>query len=256
MNPRHLLLPPLLAALAGCAAHPHAMATVAAAPSAKVAESDPGMSSVSENDLYLGIVDGLIKQERYDAAIAFLDQYATKRLPTPRYQLLRGQALAGAKHYDDAVASYLLAAKAGLAAEAYNGIGRAEAERQRWPEAATDFRFSAQRDPTNAEYLNNLGYAELQQPGQSALAVADLKKAYELQPGSVLIRNNLILAAAMTADQTQVSTLLGVINDSKERDAVSHFTAQWVSGQGGNPAATGLVSTGKGAIPRNEKAVP
>ena len=121
------------------------------------------MDKTEQADLYLGVVSGLIKQGRYEAAIAFLDRYAQEQSVTPRYRLLRGDALLGAKQYDDAAVAYSLAAQSEFAAQAYNGLGRVEGARGRWNVAVTDFQRASMLDPVNAGYLNNLGYAKLRQ---------------------------------------------------------------------------------------------
>jgi Flp pilus assembly protein TadD len=222
---------PLLALLAaGCAgmAHPRPAAKAAAA-----APADTALDGPAQSELYLGIVAGLIRQQRYGAAVAFLDDYAAKQPPGARYEMLRGDAMLGAGRHEEAVAAYTAALAYGSRAPAYNGIGRALSEQKRWAEAALNFRRAVTLDPTNADYLNNLGYAELKQDGPNArAAIADLRQAHELEPGSARIRNNLILAAAMNQDQAQYAALLSGISDSRERGDVARFAARWTGWSG------------------------
>lgn len=236
MKPRGLLLLSL-AALAGCSTTPKWASLTAPAP----AQADAPLSKTAEADLYLGIVNGLIKQGRYEAAIAFLDQYKESQAQSPRYQLLRGEALLGAKRYADADLAFNAAVKSDLAAQAWSGLGRVEAAQGRWDTATDDFAHASRLDPANPSYLNNLGYAKLQQGetgGQLAGAETDLKRAYELDPNSNTIRNNLILAANLSNDHTQLSMMLAMIGDMQQRSRVMDFAKTWSAGQDGDTAAS------------------
>lgn len=212
-----------LLALAGCATTPQWAAAPAADPAAA------SFSKTAEADLYLGIVDGLIRQGRFEAAIAFLDQYKTVQASSPRYQLLRGDALLGARHLDEAAIAYRVAASSPFAAKAYGGLGRVAAARGDWQGAGDAFARASALDPANANYLNNEGYARLHREGasQAAAALNNFKRAYELDPQSSTIRNNLIIAADRAGDQHQLSLLLAGIEDEKKRVQVMDFAKAW-----------------------------
>lgn len=220
----------LLPLLAGCATVSQVATRMAAAQPAPDAFSDK-----TQEDLYLGIIDGLIKQGRYEAALAFLDQYRT---PSPRSLVLRGDALVGAGYPLEAIPAYKAATQSAYGAQAYNGMGRAESAHGAWAAAIEDFRRASAIEPANAEYLNNLGYARLQLKAQGSLAVAteDLKRAHELDPDSAAIRNNLILASYMANDHARMQGLLDTISDSGQRAAVKTFVNSWPGG--GQPGAT------------------
>jgi tetratricopeptide (TPR) repeat protein len=211
----------VLLVLAGCATTPRTADSLSS-PSASFGKA-------AEADLYLGIVDGLIRQGRYEAAIAFLDEYKVSQAASPRYQLLRGDASLGAKRYDDAIAAYKVAAGSGFAARAYSGLGRVAAAQGDWSAAAADFTRASVLDPANAAYLNNIGYAKLHLGGNANVttALTDLKRAHELDPDSGTIRNNLILAANLTGDQAQLSQLLAAISDNGQRARVTAFAKSW-----------------------------
>jgi tetratricopeptide (TPR) repeat protein len=240
MRPRGLLLLSLIA-LAGCSTTPKwASLTAPSQP-----QADAPLSKTAQADLYLGIVNGLIKQGRYEAAIAFLDQYKESQAQSPRYQLLRGEALLGAKQYDDADLAFNAAVKSDQAAQAWCGLGRVEAARGRWDAATKDFAQASHLDPANASYLNNLGYAKLQQGATGApldAAETDLKRAYELDPNSNTIRNNLILAANLSNDHSQLSMLLAMIGDMQQRGQVMDFAKNWSAGHddGAAPSVGGI----------------
>lgn len=184
----------------------------------------------AQSELYLGVVDGLIRQERYEAAIAFLAKYQKSASLTPRYHKLAGDALAGAGRTEEALAAYRLALDSDMAASAYNGMGRALSARGRWADAAEDFRQAATMDPANAIYLNNFGYAQLKQNYRGpALApvVSELQRAHELDPGSNLIRDNLALALALAGRRTELQALLDAIPAPDHREQVADFSVAW-----------------------------
>jgi Flp pilus assembly protein TadD len=227
--------------LAGCATASHP-----ASPSQSLAPAtEVSLAPASQSDLYLGVVDGLIRQQRYEAAIAFLAKYQKSQALTPRYHKLAGDALAGAGRTDEALAAYRQALKSDFAAEAYNGIGRALSASGKWVEASENFRQAATLDPSNAGYLNNFGYAQLKQNFRGpdlAPVVSELQRAHELDPGSSLIRDNLALALALSGSHAQFLTFLETIPDPGRRKQVAEFSATWTPSWTGD---TGL----KGSAP-------
>jgi len=181
-------------------------------------------------ELYLGIVDGLIRQQRYEAAIAFLAKYQKTGALTPRFRVLAGKALAGAGRYEEAITSFRNALKSDLQSSALNGIGEAEASRGNWRAAANDFRQASLDDPANADYLNNLGFALLkQQPCDPGSAANALERAYELAPRSRRIRNNLVLATARAGQTEKFKALLNTEPDSRRREKMAKLAAAWTS---------------------------
>jgi Flp pilus assembly protein TadD len=196
----------------------------------------PGMAMPppSQAELYLGVVDGLIRQKRYEAAIAFLAKYQKSQVLTPRYHKLAGDALAGAGRIDEAIAAYRQILKTALAPEAYNGIGKALSARGAWSEAAENFRQAATLDPSNASYLNNFGYAQLEQDFRGpdlAPVVSELRRAHELDPGSNRIRDNLALALSLSGSEAQFRAFLNTIADPAHRKQVADFSATWKPGK-------------------------
>jgi Flp pilus assembly protein TadD len=185
-----------------------------------------GLSDQAQEKLYLGVIEGLIRQGRYQAALAFLDEY---KVASARAEILRGNALLGAGYPHEAIPVYRRAVDSDYAAAAYNGMGRSEAARGGWADAVEDFRRASAIEPANAEYLNNLGYARLHLGSAECgpLAESDLSRAYELDPGSQTIRNNLILAAGMSDDPARRSALLETIADTDKRGAVARFADEW-----------------------------
>lgn len=227
--------------VSGCATQTHVTARTETA----LAEPAAAMTPAAQADLYLGIVDGLIRQQRYEAAIAFLAKFQKTEALTPRYHKLAGDALSGAGRIDEAIAAYRQALQSDLAPQAYNGIGRAQSIRGNWVLAADNFRQAATLDPANAAYLNNFGYAQLKQDFRGpALApvVSELQRAHELDPDSNLIGANLALALSLSGSRAQLIAFLDTIADPARRKEIAAFSANWA------PAWTG--DTGiKGAVP-------
>lgn len=187
--------------------------------------------------LYLTIVEGLIDQGRYRAALGYLDQYAVAEKKTPRYTVLRGEALLGVERYDEAAAAFADLAGTDLAAAGHNGLGRVAAARERWPEAESHFTRAVTERPSNADYLNNLGFAELHLgDGMLSRAEFNLRQAQEIEPNSASIRNNLVLALMMAGKDSEARALLERIAVPRERVAVQKFASDWVLAQSKAPA--------------------
>ena len=151
------------------------------------------------------MIGGLLEQQHYGAALAFLDDYALRQkdLDAAVIGCLRGDALQGLKpryrQMKPTIAGMARLGKTDLAAVKYgwNGKGAqvaaasaAALEKRRNPisgESAVEIR------PANAQFLNNLAFA-MMHLGQGASSVFHFRQAHELDPGSSLIRNNLIIA--------------------------------------------------------------
>jgi Flp pilus assembly protein TadD len=210
-----------LFALGGCAtsfsdtqsAHSALAHSAAAAP-------DKSLSGQRETQLYFNVIEGLIKQQRCGAALAFLDDFAKSGKPQePRYWLLRGNAALGVGRDKDAAAAFSKLEATPLAADGWNGDGRVAAARQDWRGANLQFRKAVADDPSNADFLSNLAFAELRL-GKGTDAAALLRQAHELAPGSELIRNNLIIALTLTGDSSEANDLLQSIHDDARRRQV------------------------------------
>ena len=190
------------------------------APSIKTTGQPRGTTASNEAQLYLSIVDGLENESRYGAALSFLESYAQCREPaTPRYWFLRASAELGLGRNQDALASFARLDNTPLAGQGWNGRGRLAAARQDWQTAAENFQHAIESDPTNANFLNNLAFADMHL-GKADNSAMWLRQAHELNPGSELIRNNLIMALTLTGDQQGADGLIAAISDPAHRDAV------------------------------------
>lgn len=199
-----------------------------AAVSPRANEVQP-LDSASTTQLYLSVVNGLLRQERYRAALAYLDQYAVKEKKTPYFRELYGEALLGTGQYDAAASSFAALEGTNLAPEGFNGLGRVAAAQGDWPAAAGYFQQAVDARPSSAEFLNNLGYAQLCAGGDMlAAAEFNLRQAQELDPGSESIRTNLLIALMMAGKNDEARRLLSAIPASHQRAEVQNFAAAWV----------------------------
>jgi len=202
-------------ALAGCGS---VSSPLPAKPADMAPLASPGGASGDEAALYLDVVNGLVEQKRYAAAIAFLDGYAAKKVKLEaRYWLLRGNALAGLNREEDARAAYAQLDSTPLAAEGWNGKGRVAAARQEWRIAASNFQEAVRNQPSNPDFLNNLAFADMQF-GENDQSAFYLRQALELRPGSSLIRNNLLIALTLAGDQAGAEAILRTVKDAPERE--------------------------------------
>lgn len=173
-----------------------------------------------EEALYLGIVDGLIKQSRQGAALAFLDSYRqTGQALSPRYWLLRGDALVGVHRNVEAIEAYSKLRETALAPRGWNGQGKIAAETGDWISAEVDFHKAVEGDPANADFINNLAFAELH-IDRAANAASWLQQAHELEPSSDRILTNLVIALTATGDTAHANSIIAEIGDSARREAM------------------------------------
>lgn len=222
---RRTLVFSLCLALGGCAEYDFDPITAVSPRASEVQTLD----NASTTRLYLSVVNGLLGQGRYRAALAYLDQYAVKEKKTPYFQQLYGEALLGTEQYDAAASSFASLKGTDLAPEGSNGLGRVSAAQGDWPAAADHFQQAVALRPSSAEFLNNLGYAQLCM-GEETLKAAEfsLRQAQELDPTSESIRTNLLIALMMAGKNDDARRLLAGIPLSREREQVQSFAAGWV----------------------------
>lgn len=229
---RRLLLAALCAAaplLAGCDKQNMSSLGMLGASSSE-AKAPP---EASTSELYLTIVQGLIDQGRYRAALGYLDQYAVTEKKSPRFNMMHGEALLGVGKHDEAAKAFAALEGTDLAAVGYNGLGRVAASRGDWAQAEGHFAQAVAARPSSADYLNNLGFAEIHIGGDAALAKAEfnLRQAQELSPASASIRNNLVLALTMAGKEDEARAVIDGIATPRERAEVQKFAADWVHGK-------------------------
>src|SRR5690606_27881084 len=119
------------------------------------------LDEASTSRLYLSVVNGLLEQGRYRAALAYLDQYAVQEKKTSYFMELYGEALLGTERYDDAAEAFASLEGTEREPQGFSGLGRVNAAKGDWPSAVTHFKQAVAARPSSAEFLNNLGYAQL-----------------------------------------------------------------------------------------------
>ncbi len=181
---------------------------------------NPDSAAGGESKLYLSVVEGLMRQRRESAALAFLDGYSQSGEElSPRYWLLRGNALLGLGRDSDAAAAFSKLQGTSLTAHGWNGKGRVAADERNWEEAEKDFGNAVRDDPANPDFLNNLAFADLNLHDAEG-AAARLQQAHELDPGSDRIRVNLIIALTLKGDSKRADLVTADIKDTGHREAV------------------------------------
>jgi Flp pilus assembly protein TadD len=173
-----------------------------------------------ESKLYLNIIEGLMKQGRHSAALAFLDGYSQSGEElSSRYWLLRGNALLALGRDGDATGAFSKLQDTSLMAQGWNGMGRIAAAEHDWAEAEKDFGKAVDGDPANPDFLNNLAFTDLNLHKVDN-AVTRLQQAHELDPGADRIRTNLIIALTLKGDSARADLFIAGIKDGDRREAV------------------------------------
>ncbi|MBO6635651.1 tetratricopeptide repeat protein [Parvibaculum sp.] len=186
------------------------------------------LDDASTSKLYLSVVNGLLEQGRYHAALAYLDQYAVQEKKTPYFTELYGEALLGTEQYNKAAEAFAELEDTERESEGFSGLGRVSASSGDWAGAVVYFKRAVASRPSSAEYLNNLGYAQLCAGGAVREAEFNLRQAQELDPSSASIRNNLVIALLLSGKDNEARRLLSGIPTARERAEVQKFAADWL----------------------------
>ena len=180
------------------------------------------MYAAHTRKLFLIVVDGLRKQGRSRAALAFLADY-NRQFPNDREaMLLQAECLLDTGAFEQAKPIYTALATGPSAAAAYAGLGNIAAAGHDWANATSQFEEATRRDPSNAAYVNDLGFA-LVHIGQYDRGLAKLQEATQLDPASRTARNNLILGMTLAGHPNQAAELVETIADPRDRDNASQL---------------------------------
>lgn len=157
-----------------------------------------------DRKLYLSLIQAMQTKGLFYASLAHIDAFERKYGVAPDVELLRGDALretgqnaAALSAYRGAVASADTGAHASdaatdAAAHAQHGIGRVMAAEGDYPRAIDALNQAVVLNPTNIDFLNDLGFAYLAS-GQTPLARLPIAKAAELGPDNKKVIANLAL---------------------------------------------------------------
>lgn len=175
-----------------------------------------GLDAARTRKLFLILVRGLRQQGRSRAALAFLTDYNRRFPGDPEALRLQADCLFDIAAYDRAGALYAQLRAGPQAAAANAGLGRIAAERRDWPQAVRWFTAATSLAPTNADDVNNLGFA-LIRTGHYRHGLNLLRQATQLDPASRIIRNNLILGLTLAGQEPKAARLVRDIKNPRDR---------------------------------------
>ncbi|MFC0303277.1 tetratricopeptide repeat protein [Rhizorhabdus histidinilytica] len=184
-----------------------APAVAPAAPAAK-----PGAPQT--RGLYLQLIGQARSDGRPRAALAYLDDF-DKRFPGDvGAQVLRVNSLLDLGQVDEAerIVAGLAKVQGNATVDAVRG--HALAARGHWREASERYQAAVVASPADPLLRNALGYAQLR-AGWGDSAIEQLRGACDLAPGETVIRNNLLLAYAVTGRKRELSAGVRKVGNRK-----------------------------------------
>jgi len=199
--------------------------------------------------LYLTIVGGLRDNGQSRAALAYLDEFDRKFPDIPYAKLLRAQCLMDVGRSVDAEPVFASLTSGEYAAAAQAGLGSVAASHDDWAHAVGSFREANRLEPAQAQYANDLGFAQVRQ-GDYGSGIDMLGRAAELAPDNRFIRNNLILSLHLSGQNQEAARLIDGIADANERQQAKKLLS--VSA-GALATQTALHSDAKATAPAAKK---
>jgi Flp pilus assembly protein TadD len=145
-----------------------------------------------EQGLYLQLVERMEKERQWYAALAYLEEYHRHWPENAQTWYLRARALRATGQLKESEGYYQKLLDGPLSAYGYEGLGLVAAAQGQSGDALREFRKAARQAPTNADILNNLGYAALVAK-DLPLAKDSLFKAGQLAPDDQRIWSNIAL---------------------------------------------------------------
>jgi len=202
---------------------------LASSPLSSIKSNEAAKASEASQKLYLDLINRMIAQGSYDAALAHLDEYRLRVFYDPMADLMRADVLSRLGRDKEAATvlrPYLNSPKNDdRTAKANKIAGRIYANRKNWTEAAKYYERARQASPSDPSVLNNLGYT-LAQANEYKKAIQVLRQAYELSPDSEQIRNNLILAYYHGGKKRTAKSLFDDLQPV-EKEAISQMIRAW-----------------------------
>jgi|GEM_PF-6829567 len=215
----------------------------------------------SEPKVMLAMIRESQQQQRYFASLAYIDAYAREYGDSTELAALRANALRMTGQAAQAQAAYQALLDTNEAATGWHGLGLLAAASGNYVQAATDLGKAAALRPTDAEYLNDLGFARVQS-GDLAGARLPLGQAAELAPANGKILANLALLLLLQGDAGQAQTVMDKAQlPQTVRDQVYRLAGEWrmsshaaagaqtAAAYGGHAASASPVDTAYGGTP-------
>lgn len=225
---RFLLLPAILS-----------VGVSAALPAFATENSVEAASERSTRSLYISLIRQARSDGRPRAAIAYLDDFDRQHPEDREAQLLRIDCLLDLDQVAVARSALKRIPSSDRSGSAEAMRGHVLVAEKNWKQATAQYALAVIASPTDAFIANALGYAQLR-AGQAIQAIETLRRARDLAPEDVIIRNNLILALTVTGHLGEAETALTQVTDTKEKSRLR----QQVAGE-----AARLVATGGGNLP-------
>jgi Flp pilus assembly protein TadD len=197
--------------------------------------SPPKVSPDHLAALSLQLVSDMEQQQKWYAAISYLDAYHLQHGSSPEYDLLRARALAATGEAGAARESYAALSGTTLAAFGEQGLGLLDAKAGKLDAALRHFRRAVQIAPTNASMLNDLGYAYLQQRDLTAARPA-LYRAGELAPDNSRVWSNIALYLLLQGETFRAQEIMGNHHLSWHTQQRIHQLAEQLGGSSSHPA--------------------
>ncbi len=161
----------------------------------------------SEPKVMLALIRESQQQQRYFASLAYIDAYTRQFGDSAELASLRANALRMTGQEDQAQTAYRALLNTDEAASGWHGLGLLAASAGNFTQAASDLAKATAQQPTNAEYLNDLGFARIQS-GDLAGARLPLGQAAELDPDNGKVLANLALLLLLQGEEGQAQTVM------------------------------------------------
>lgn len=160
----------------------------------------PVDAPASTRSLYLQLIHQARSDGRPRAAIAYLDDFDCRYPADSDARALRVNALLDLGDINGAETAAVGIQDAAI-------TGHLLAARDRWAEAAAAYARAVAARPTDPLLRNAHGYALLR-AHHFAPSVEALRAAFDLAPGDITIRNNLLLALTLAGQRAEVEAWL------------------------------------------------
>jgi Flp pilus assembly protein TadD len=158
-----------------------------------------GGESADGRSMHMDLVQGMLKQKKYYAALAHVQELQVQNGNTPELRYLEAEARRALGQVKAADALYRGLLRSEYAADAYRGLGLLYAS-SNLPFAVQQLQQAVQRRPSDARMRNDLGYA-LMVAGRYQEALPQLATAVELAPEDSQGLNNLVILLLITRDE-------------------------------------------------------
>jgi len=162
----------------------------------------------TQPQLMLSLIRENQARGRYFASLAYIEAYVRQFGANAQVDALRADALRMTGQAEQSEAAYRELIRGGRAAEGWHGLGLLAGARGDYAGAAGFLERAAALQPTDADMLNDLGYARLR-AGDPAGARLPLGKAAELAPENPKILSNLALLLLVRGDAAGAQRLMG-----------------------------------------------